>query len=393
MMKKGRRRKPPLFHCYSGVRPEPGGIVGVKTSTQRQRLEQLLDNPRCDKNASSAILNVSLQKLAETLAEEAKVAGRDFAKIRTQEFPQFAFEIGNAFEASLFEGNNPLLIEKILVDGGLLLVDSNPQFVKREEGLTTQEYLQNSHALLKKISTTSSGRPRIINGFKLPAQVLPPESTFEVDILVAIPQSDGTHKLVIGEVKVYPDRGGRTDVVQSAGARSQAGLYVHVLRKWLRTLDGVENIIVDGAGFLIFAEPTRGIPQFAALEDFSDQDRRAEVAIEGISRVFNSPSLQGILSESTPDEKIAFVRNQEDQYRESCWGHCAMAEVCFRKAVTEGKTIILGQKTEQQLSSLDLSRAVALADGQAQPATEVEIDIVSRFADARYPEIEGLTWK
>ena len=393
MKKKGRRRKPPLFHCYSGVRPEPGGTVGLKTSTQRQRLEQLLDNPRCDKNAASAILNVSLHSLAEALAEEAKATGQEFAKVKPIAFPKFAFEIGNAFEASLFEGEQPLLIERILIEGGLISPGSNPIFVAREENLTTHEYLESSHSLLKKINTTTSGRPRIINGFKLPAQVLPPESTFEVDLLVAIPNEDGSHRLVVGEVKVYPDRGGRTDVVQVSGARSQAGLYVHVLKNWLKTLDGVEKLDVDGTGFLVFAEPTKGIPKFAALENLSDQDRRAEVAIDRITHIFESPNVQDLVANSDPDEKLSFVREQADEYRESCWGHCAMAEVCYRKAVAQDKTIVLGQKTEQQLSTLSLSQAVALADGEVLPNNDVELDVVARFADARYPELEGLKWK
>lgn len=367
--------------------------MGVKSSTQRQRLEQLLDNPRCDKNAASAILNISLHSLAETLADEAKAQGQDFAKVKPIAFPKFAFEIGNKFEASLFEGDHPLRIERILIDGGLISLNSNPIIVAREENLTTQEYLEASHELLKKINNTTSGRPRIINGFKLPAKVLPPESTFEVDLLVAIPADDGTHRLVVGEVKVYPDRGGRTDVVQVAGARSQAGLYVHVLKNWLKSLEGVDNLRVDGTGFLIFAEPTKGVPKFASLENLADQDRRAEVAIDRITQIFNSPNLQAIVANSDPAEKLSFVREQADEYRESCWGHCAMAEVCFRKAVDEDKTIILGQKTEQQLSTLSLSQAVALADGEITPTNDVEIDVVARFADARYPEIAGLTWK
>lgn len=70
-----------------------------------------------------------------------------------------------------------------------------------------------------------------------------------------------------------------------------------------------------------------------------------------------------------------------------------MAEVCFRKALEEDRTIVLGQKTEQQLSSLTLSRAVALADGDEAPVNDVEFDLVGRFADAQYPEIEDLKWK
>ena len=367
--------------------------MGTSSSPQRYRLEQWLDNPRCDKNTASAILNVPLVELAINLAEEAKEQGKDFAKIKPLDFPQFARQIGNKFEDSLFAGDEPLLIQHLLQENGLVAPDQEIKLETRKTSLTPDEHLEESHKILKRIANSTSAKAWVIRGFKLPAEVMPPDSTFEIDVLLALPIRDGGYRLLVGEVKVYPDRGGRTDAVQIAGARSQAGLYVHILKNWLTSLDEVAGLIVDGNGFLIFAEPAKGVPKFAALENLNDQDRRADVAILGIKSLFARNDLATLAASNKSSEKLDFLKYQKDEYRESCWGHCAMAEVCFRKALDEDRTIVLGQKTEQQLSSLTLSRAVALANGDEAPLNDVEFDLVGRFADARYPEIEGLKWK
>jgi hypothetical protein len=367
--------------------------VGASSSPQRYRLEQWLDNPRCDKNMASAILNVPMIEVAINLAEEAQQQGKDFAKIKPLDFPQFAREIGDKFEDSLFEGDEPLLVQRLLEENELIATGQEIHLITRDTALTSEEHLEESHKVLKRIAKSTSGKTWVIRGFKLPAEVMPPDSTFEIDILVALPIEEGGYRLLVGEVKVYPDRGGRTDSVQIAGARSQAGLYVHILRNWLPGLEDVSGIVVDGNGFLIFAEPAKGIPKFAALENLNDQDRRAAVAISGIQNLFARNDLVTLATSNKSEEKLEFVKSQKDEYRESCWGHCAMAEVCFRKALEEDRTIVLGQKTEQQLSSLTLSRAVALADGDVEPMNDVEFDLVERFADARYPEIEDLKWK
>lgn len=367
--------------------------MGASSSPQRYRLEQWLDNPRCDKNMASAILNVPMIEVAINLAEEAHQQGKDFARIKPLDFPQFAREIGNKFEDSLFDGDEPVLIQRLLLDEGLLAPGQEIKLETRNTGLTTEENLEESHKLLKRIAKSTSGKAWIIRGFKLPAEVMPPESTFEIDVLLALPVETGGYRLLVGEVKVYPDRGGRTDSVQIAGARSQAGLYVHILKNWLPSLEEVDGLIVDGKGFLIFAEPAKGVPKLAAFENLNDQDRRAAVAISGIQDLFARNDLATLATSNKSEEKLEFVKVQNDEYRESCWGHCAMAEVCFRKALEEDRTIVLGQKTEQQLSSLTLSRAVALADGDEAPVNDVEFDLVGRFADAQYPEIEDLKWK
>lgn len=367
--------------------------MAAKTSPQRYRLEQWLDNPRCDKNAASAILNVSLQELAEKLVTQSLEAGEPAAEVVPQIPPLFAFELGKEFEANLMEGDQPNLLERLLLSHGVISSEMTTRFETRNPSGTTEEHLAESKSLLARIAASDDKTAWVISGFKLPAKVLPPESTFEIDLLLAIPTGGGKHNLIVGEVKVYPDKGGRTNPVQIAGARSQAGLYVYVLEGWISQLDGLEALTVDGQGFLVFSNAADGMPKLAALENLREQDRRAEVAIRGITNLFEQPMVQELAQTNNSEAKLKFLSEQADEYREACWGHCPMAEICFRKVVADDRSIVLGGKTEQQLSSLTLSRAVALADGQVKPVGDVEEDLATRFEDARFPEIEGLSWK
>jgi len=367
--------------------------VAATPSPQRYRLEQWLSNSRCDKNASSAILNVSLQDVAETISERQAQLGINSAVVFPQIPPLFAFELGRQFEAELMDGEQPNLLSRMLVSQGLITEAVEVRFESRTPSATTEEHLNESKRLLSLIASSGKNTAWVISGFKLPAKVLPPESTFEIDLLVAIPSFNDQHELLIGEVKIYPDKGGRTNPVQIAGARSQAGLYVYVLQKWLTELEGLEALKVDGRGFLVFSNPSDGMPKIAAIEDLAEQHRRAEIAIQGITALYENPEIQNLAQANNADEKIAFVESQKDEFRESCWGHCSMAEICFRKLVASDRSLLLGAKTEQQLSALALSRAAGMADGQIGPIGDVEIDLANRFEDAKFPEVQGLTWK
>lgn len=68
----------------------------------------------------------------------------------------------------------------------------------------------------------------------VPGKGLLADGYFSLDVLTLHPGT-GSEKftLRVGEIKVYPDRGGFTDAHELAGARAQAGLYVYALRSEL----------------------------------------------------------------------------------------------------------------------------------------------------------------
>lgn len=335
-----------------------------------------------------------MTEVASATASQMTTAGEQAPIVRPAVGPEAAFKIGRAFEANLFAGD-PSPIETLLRDEGLVKSNQELRVIEREEGATLQEFLDSSKKLLQRISAAPSDLAFISNGFRLPAEVLPPESTFEVDLLLALPNpaNPNQHIISVGEVKVYPAKGGRTDVGQISSARSQAGLYVQVLKDWLKDIANTENVIVDGSGFLVFSNPKDGSPVLIAGESLSDQEQRARIATEGIRKIAVSPEVKMLLASGSPIDKMAYINEMSEDFTEGCWGHCQMATICFNKALEQDRAVVLGSKTEQQLSSIALSRAVALADGAAKPVDDVERALIQRFSDATFDELEGLSWK
>lgn len=359
-----------------------------KSHRQRARLEQWLDNPRCDKNAASAVLNVPMLEVANHLIVAQSLPRHQVVAKDPRDISEFARSLGQEFEKSLFV-QEPALMVQMLTKVGLLEPDYRVDVIHRLEQATNQEFMDESHRILRAISSADQKTALVINGFRLPATFLPPESTLEIDILVAIPSGEGRHELILGEVKVYPDKGGRTDRVQISGARSQLGLYAHIMREWLPTLGGIENTEYLGRGFFVLSDPATQKPVLSALENMDEQESRARTAIAAI----NELNFEHLQQESDASKRLEAISALDVNFNESCWGRCAMAEVCFAQVRMADSTQVLGTKIHQQLGDITLSTAVALADGQLKPSEPLELDLAERFADASFAELRGLKWK
>lgn len=355
---------------------------------QRARLEQWLDNPRCDKNAASAVLNIPMQEIATATIAALDLPANQVRATEPKSISEFARQLGQAFEKSLFEPEPPLMVD-LLTASGLVDKSNRIEVINRLTGASTAELLAESHRIFKLMSSADAQTSFVINGFRLPAEFLPPDSTLEIDILVAKPSADGKHEIVLGEVKVYPDKGGRTDAVQISSARSQLGLYAHIIRNWLPTLNDTENLEYAGKGFFVLTDPATREPILSAIENMDEQEARARTSIDAIHKV-QFPELQ---EQDDHDKKLAAVVDLKTNFNESCWGRCAMAEVCFSQARGTDRTLVLGTGIERQLGQISLRDAVALADKKLAPSTALEEDLAQRFADAEFPEIEGVSWK
>jgi hypothetical protein len=359
-----------------------------KSHRQRARLEQWLDNPRCEKNAASAVLNIPMQEIAAATIAALNLQASQVRATEPKSISEFARQLGHAFEKSLFEPEPPLMID-LLTSSGLIDSANRIEVINRLTGASTAELLAESHRIFKLISSADAQTAFVINGFRLPAEFLPPDSTLEIDILVARPSTDGKHEIVLGEVKVYPDKGGRTDAVQISSARSQVGLYAHIIRNWLPSLNETENLEYLGKGFFVLTDPATRQPILSAIENMDEQEARARTSIEAIHKV----QFSELQDEDNHEKKLAAVIDLKTNFNESCWGRCAMAEVCFSQARAIDRTVVLGSKIERQLGQILLRDAVSLADKRLAPSSALEQDLAQRFADAEFPEIEGVSWK
>src|SRR5262249_39374345 len=145
------------------------------------------------------------------------------------------------------------------------------------------------------------------------------EGMFALDVLTVHPGAQAGVELRIGEIKVYPDRGGYTDPGELASARAQAGLYVHVVRLAVSTLGLDPGIRVANAGFLVLLRPGGNRPSIRAREDLRWQARRAEVAFERLRRATSHVSATDV---ARPDAALRTLRDTPTAYCEGCVAFC-----------------------------------------------------------------------
>lgn len=367
-----------------------------KSTNQRGRLEQWLSNPGCDVNAASAILDLRLREVALSINADRRAIGKTTAHVPTDSFPEMAGHLGQAFEATLFDGE-PVLAAQLLVNAGILNQDTQVKLATRSSAGTSQEYIEESLKTLKKIAKSASDVSWLCNGFRIPAEVLPPASHFEIDVLIGIPDVEGKHRLVVGEAKVYPDKAGRTPREKLANTRAQAGLYVYILTNWLDALKAehpeLQSLSVDPRGILFFGDVVDNSPKVLEFNSLAFQWQRSAVASESIGKLYADAVAAGLVGSTSEDAKIEHLKNLEHKFAESCWSGCAMAETCFQMEVDKGSAIVLGDMADRQLAGLPLPRVAQILENELGDLTDVEEDLIQRFADSTFPEIEGLQWR
>jgi hypothetical protein len=205
----------------------------------------------------------------------------------------------------------------------------------------------------------------------IPGGVMLPSATLCVDAL-AIRRSGDAVELVVGEVKVYPDRNGYTDATQLATSRAQAGMYVHGLRLVLKNLGIDDRVRVSDRGFLVLSRAGTNFLSVRAREDFGGQARRAEEGLAALSAWAGSLSL----GRFTPDLALPVIQKATTAYCESCLSFCERVEVCRRRAEELADGAILGDAVNRYLGGTSLERVNQLLRG-AKPLDDHEAEIAA----------------
>jgi hypothetical protein len=223
-------------------------------------------------------------------------------------------------------------------------------------------------------------------GFRFLSAEIPPNGAIELDLLLAkYSQEKSKWILKIGEIKVYPDRAGLTDSHQLSTARAQAGLYRRLLRKYIDDSPSPELFEVDEKFFLVMTQPTGSWLSVWANEDLSEQDTRAENAIQLFEEKWRDPKLFELLDKDpSPKDITKFIaEHSKTNYSESCWSFCELAEDCLGKLVAEDDAIILGSDVKQELGDIPIERMLQLLSGEIK-ANPMEQEIVDRLNDALF---------
>ena len=334
----------------------------------RRRFEQWANNPTCEANTISAVHGISM----------ADVATRESGRSSMGQSP-FAIARGQTFERGLFRQSADKLIQaliktKVLPSGSAGLAD----FRLRMNGGRCQS-LDNARDetsdTLRQAAAKPKNAPAVVAGatVTIPGGVMLPEALLVLDVLVIRPGEE-LPTLVVGEIKTYPDRAGYTDPRELAGARAQAGVYVHGLALVLAELGLAKAFDVSKVGFLVLSRPGFNDPSIRAGEDLHFQAERARRGFHLLRE-----AAKGVEPLPVPGTDVALdaVLGAKVDFSENCLMFCDRVTACRTKAFAAGNPAALGRDVARFLGAIPLGRATDLIKG-SKPNGNAERDFVRR---------------
>jgi hypothetical protein len=363
----------------------------------RRRLDQFIANPGCRANVLSAVHDIPM-------LEVARAVGLD------PSFGQSPFAIGRGlgFERSLYQNDGERLFAALVAAGVLPAGATGFVDLRTRRNGGPIANMDDACARFAKMLVTLAAAddaaplPALVAGpsLRIPGRAILPDGMFAVDVVTVHAGPDGgapgmpgaasgpagpARKIVlrVGEIKVYPDRGGHTDPHQLATTRAQAGIYVHALRLAVEAAGVGEAVGVSDQGFLVLTRPGTNTPSVRASEDLRFQARRAERAFD---RLREAAALAEAIpgdgdGEAVPEARLAVVRDAAKAYEEGCVSFCELSQRCHAEAQAADSPAVLGSEVARFLGAIPLSRAAALLEG-ASPAGAAEEDFVRRVAAA-----------
>ena len=340
----------------------------------RARFEQWAKNPTCDANTLSAVHNVRLDKAAASLGLDPSFGQSPFAIAR-----------GNTFEWGLFADEAARLREALerkncLPADSTGFLDLRLRMNGGQDIRSIDEALDKTAEWLAGVAASGEPEASIVAApmVRIPRGVILPEALLIIDLVTALPNGDSV-LLTVGEIKVFPDRGGHTDPGQLAGARAQAGLYRRALEMTLEAAGLADSVSVAPHGTLAFTWPGSNQPAIRAHEDLTYQAIRAERGFERLEEVAGAIVRKDDFSADLP-ELIERVVSAETDYSEACLSFCDLAPRCHKRALEAEAGIVLGTEADRLLGEVKLSRAIELMNG-AEPTSDTEADLQRQLSE------------
>ncbi|OBK86356.1 hypothetical protein [Mycolicibacter sinensis] len=335
----------------------------------RARFEQWAKNPTCDANTLSAVHNIRLDKAAEAAGIKASFGQSPFAIAR-----------GNRFEAGLFVDDAEKLRTSLVLKG--CLPERSNGFLDLRLKLnggtrinSVDQAVSETEEWLSRIASDPASAEAIVAApmIKIPKGVILPEALLIIDVVTVTVRVGTRVRLTVGEIKVFPDRGGHTDPQQLASARAQAGLYAHALRLAVSSLGLADNIETAPHGFLVFTWPGSNSPSIRPNEDLTYQAIRAERGFDRLEEIALEVVRDDDFSADNP-ALIQRVLGAPTDYSEACLSFCDLAPRCHARALAADDPIILGGEVSRLLGDTAISRALELMAG-AEPVNDRESDL------------------
>lgn len=280
----------------------------------------------------------------------------------------FALAMGQRFEKRMLENGAANLFALYREEGLLSVHEAKFAAIDDLAPGTSSRALQKrateTRRLLDAKRRGDANAPNIIVKPRLSVDLVGVPHAIEPDYLIA---ADADVFYRVGELKSYPDRGGKTDPADIRSACRQAAVGVIGLRQSLSKL-GVNNPAAFAAAGADLVLRVTGLfmPTLSrmAIEGEVDSVERA------ISEAPTSlQELEALLPPQASFEDAATIAAVPNNYRPSCKEHCAMWEHCRAQALEQRQPVVLGDQAAEVLAPAgSIDRALELMRGQGQPS-------------------------
>lgn len=344
-------------------------------------IERVARNPECLRLRTMTIVGMTPAQGLHVMGRPDREGQSPFALVLGQRFERILLKNGAANLFTLYRTENYLSeVEAKIVSVEELAPGSSLASRRRREAETKR--------LLEAKLKGDPSAPNLIIKPRLTVSLVGIPHPIEPDYLIA---ADADQFYRVGEMKSYPDRGGKTDPSDLRSACRQAAVGVVALRQWL-VRQGVRdpNIVALAEADLILRVTGLFVPTLKrqAIEGEVDSIMRA---------IADAPAtldeLEALLPRGASLDNPIVLDTVPNNYRPNCKEHCALWEHCRHRAQSNSQPIILGDHAAEKLAAAgSLSRAIELMQGVgASPRNAAEAALAAelRVGDTAFRKAVG----
>jgi hypothetical protein len=333
-------------------------------------IERVARNPDCLRLRALTIAGFTPASATMILGVPPNEGQSPFALAMGQRFEKRMLENGAANLFTLYRDKNLLSAHEakiVAVDD--LAPGSSPKALRRREQ-ETRRLLQAKH----------QGDPKAANLILKPrllVRLVGVPHAVEPDFLVA---PDASPFYRVGELKSYPDRGGKTDPADIRSACRQAAVGVVGLRQTLQTF-GVNNPSATALprADLVLRVTGLFMPTLSCMAIEGEVDSIERAIGEAPT---NLEELEGMLPSDASLDDASVISQVPNNYRPSCKEYCAMWQHCRAQALEQRHPVILGDRAAEKLAPAgSIDRALEMMRG-APPRNAAEAALAEELRTA-----------
>jgi hypothetical protein len=363
---------PRIIRLRGALSPEEPGARGI---------EHVARNPDCLRLRALTIAGITPATAVEILGGVDREGQSPFAITLGQRFEKQLLENGGANLLALYRKLDHLNVtEAKVVDIAALAPGTSSTARGRRERETRR-------ALDAKLRRDPLA-PNLVIKPRLNVSLAGVSHPIEPDFLVA---ADNDRFYRVGELKSYPDRGGKTDQSDIRSACRLAAVGVIGLRESLTDLGArhVEQLATPDAD-LVLRVTGFFLPTLHRQAIWGEVDSIVRAIAEAPT---NLNELEALLPPEGSLDNPAVLASVPNHYRPSCKEHCGLWENCRRQALAARHPIVLGDLAAEKLAAVgSIDRALDLMKGAGAPprnAAEAALATELQAADAAFRRAVG----